>query len=294
MGARVGRLMLGLALALVTTSAHAQSRCTAAKLDAGGVLFDAAARCEAKAFGNGSPMDPLCLDRATARFLKRFEKAERKADYLTQGDAAATQALIEGALPAAGILDPFGAVCCATPSGICLQTFSEGECQVLSGAPGAAGSVCDASGACVEPAAAASGSCCQGSSTLIGVTCAAGAVSEEACTSTLGRFAAGAVCGSDRYCVAPGASPESRCAAAKLKAMGRYVGAVAGCEAKGAAAGQSADPACIERARAKLERGFAGAEEKSDCARRGEGTATQAALDDVLGELFELIRPVAN
>jgi hypothetical protein len=72
----------------------------------------------------------------------------------------------------------------------------------------------------------------------------------------------------------------SKCNAAKLKATGAYAQAILGCQAKAVQKGASLDRACIEKARAKLEKAFEKGERKGDC---GGSAAAPTARDQADG-----------
>ena len=87
------------------------------------------------------------------------------------------------------------------------------------------------------------------------------------------------------------ASAGSRCAAAKFQAAGRYLQALAKCQAKATAKAAEVDPLCIAKAQSKLAAAFAKAEGKDDCLTFGDAAPVQDVLDDPAGEAFAILLP---
>jgi hypothetical protein len=87
------------------------------------------------------------------------------------------------------------------------------------------------------------------------------------------------------------ASADSRCAAAKFQAAGRYLQSLAKCQAKATAKGAEVDPLCIAKAQSKLATAFDKAEGKDDCLTVGDVAPVQDVLDDPAGEAFEILLP---
>jgi hypothetical protein len=83
----------------------------------------------------------------------------------------------------------------------------------------------------------------------------------------------------------------SKCTAAKLKALGAYYAALAGCAAKGVAKDQSPDPFCVTKAQVTLASRFEKAERKGDCRTYREAVPIQQLLEDGFGVLLEILEP---
>jgi hypothetical protein len=84
-------------------------------------------------------------------------------------------------------------------------------------------------------------------------------------------------------CVAAPAAAQngpSKCTAAKTKASGAYVLALANCQAKAIAKGVTVDPLCEAKALSKLQKAFSNAEKKEDCLERGEVDFVQKQGED--------------
>lgn len=80
--------------------------------------------------------------------------------------------------------------------------------------------------------------------------------------------------------------PQSRCAALKYKAAGNYSRAIASCRASKLATGATlVDPACLEKARTKLDKAFARAERKDDCLATGDQGYAAEEAQSYLGTL---------
>jgi hypothetical protein len=76
------------------------SACTSAKVKTAGKFTAALGKCRAKAIADGSAVDSACTQKATARFLAGFAKADAMPDCLGEtGDAAAIRAVVEGFIP---------------------------------------------------------------------------------------------------------------------------------------------------------------------------------------------------
>jgi hypothetical protein len=87
------------------------------------------------------------------------------------------------------------------------------------------------------------------------------------------------------------ARAESKCVAAKLKAVAKYVQSRAGCEAKAYGKGGSADPDCAERAEKKLRRAILKAEGKGDCNDTGDGGGLELLAERFVSDLREKLDP---
>jgi hypothetical protein len=84
--------------------------------------------------------------------------------------------------------------------------------------------------------------------------------------------------------------PQSRCAALKYKAAGNYSRAIASCRASKLATGATLiDPACLEKARAKLDKAFARAEKKDDCLATGDRSYAAEEAQSFLGALPSIL-----
>jgi hypothetical protein len=93
---------------------------------------------------------------------------------------------------------------------------------------------------------------------------------------------------------APAAAQEekSKCSAAKLRAVGAYQAALAGCAAKSVQKDLPAiDPLCLTKAQQKLAARFAKAERKSDCRTWREAVSMQELLDDGFALLYKILVP---
>jgi hypothetical protein len=86
---RIPAVGLGLALALGPSAGNAASKCAAAKIAATGAGAACLIAVEAKEAKKGIAPDPAKLARCADRRAGAIEKAERKPDCLTSGDAAA-------------------------------------------------------------------------------------------------------------------------------------------------------------------------------------------------------------
>jgi hypothetical protein len=105
------------------------------------------------------------------------------------------------------------------------------------------------------------------------------------------RFAALALA---LVCAAPAAAQEekSKCSAAKLRAVGAYEAALAGCAAKSVAKDLPAiDPLCMTKAQQKLAARFAKAERRSDCRTWREAVSLQELLDGGFALLHKILVP---
>jgi len=95
-------------------------------------------------------------------------------------------------------------------------------------------------------------------------------------------------------CAAPAAAQEekSKCSAAKLRAVGAYQAALAGCAAKSVAKDLPViDPLCVTKAEEKLAARFAKAERRSDCRTWREAVSMQELLDDGFALLHKILVP---
>lgn len=95
-------------------------------------------------------------------------------------------------------------------------------------------------------------------------------------------------------CAAPAAAQEekSKCSAAKLRAVGAYQAALAGCAAKSVAKDlPTVDPLCLTKAQQKLAARFEKAERKSDCRTWREAVSMQELLDDGFVLLHKILVP---
>jgi hypothetical protein len=95
-------------------------------------------------------------------------------------------------------------------------------------------------------------------------------------------------------CAAPAAAQEekSKCSAAKLRAVGAYQAALAGCAAKSVAKDlPTIDPLCLTKAEAKLAARFAKAERRSDCRTWRESVSMQELLDEGFALLHKILVP---
>lgn len=95
-------------------------------------------------------------------------------------------------------------------------------------------------------------------------------------------------------CAAPAAAQEekSKCSAAKLRAVGAYQAALAGCAAKSLAKDLPAiDPLCLTKAGEKLAARFAKAERRSDCRTWREAVSMQELLDEGFARLHKILVP---
>lgn len=93
---------------------------------------------------------------------------------------------------------------------------------------------------------------------------------------------------------APASAQEekSQCTAAKLRAIGAYYKALAGCDAKAVTKDLAAvDPLCLTKAQQKLAARFEKAERKGDCRTWREAVSLQEILDDGLAVLDQVLLP---
>jgi hypothetical protein len=83
-------------LAITVTPAGAQAnKCDASKLKATGTKCYGKAKCVVKAASKGDPIDGVCNDRAEAKFMKAFAKAEGKGGCSTTGDTVAIEGKVD-------------------------------------------------------------------------------------------------------------------------------------------------------------------------------------------------------
>lgn len=82
------------------------------------------------------------------------------------------------------------------------------------------------------------------------------------------------------------------CAAAKLKASGRYAGAVLTCTARAVKAGTTASSDCLDRAAATMASAFARADSTGECANMGDLDIILSTLDDGVDEVVDNLPPV--
>jgi hypothetical protein len=277
---------------LVPAAAASASRCTAAKIGTGAAYFAAVLRCEAKAVQKGAPLDPLCFAKSQEKLFSRSEKAERKGDCLTVGDALPFQDVLDDAISATVEVTetPEVATCCEL--GVTCQWVAPAACTSQGGTPGAAGSACDPGGLCVS--APAPGPCCGEIEELVllGPPCfGIAGMTEPGCKEFGGSFKGSALCDPTGQCLGPDERPRSRCTKKKLKALGSYFRAVARCEAKAVKSAGTADVVCVARAQSRLQSAFTRAERKSDCIARGEVMPARDEADAGLQLAFTVLEP---
>jgi hypothetical protein len=195
-----GVTLLALLLAAGASPAHAQaeSRCSAQKLKAAGVYFAALARCRSKAVAKAVPTDTACTEKAAMKLAAAIERAEGKGDCLTlEAELPVSEPLAAAAAAVHLILAP---TCCALASQC--AWLSEESCVSRKGTPGAPGTVCSGSGACVAPPAQA-GACCEDAVLGRSMRICLGNAVEGDCTAQDGTFSASAFCRPNQTCVAP-------------------------------------------------------------------------------------------
>jgi cysteine-rich repeat protein len=92
----VRALAVAVAVMITAVPVAAQSdRCGASKLKATGKKCYAKAKCGAKAAASGEEIDISCMDKAEAKFLSTFSRAEARGGCFTSGDASAIEAKVD-------------------------------------------------------------------------------------------------------------------------------------------------------------------------------------------------------
>src|SRR6185295_4456925 len=89
-------IALSLACLLARPAGAADFTCTFAKLGAAGKKVTANLKCHQRATERGAAVDPACLDRAGQTFAGRFARAELHPPCFAVGDAASSEATIDG------------------------------------------------------------------------------------------------------------------------------------------------------------------------------------------------------
>lgn len=285
----LGAVLVGV-LAAALPEPSGASRCASQKISASGVYVRALSRCAARAVRKGEAPDVLCLARAEQKLFARIEKAERKADCPTLGDAIPLQDVLDdGAGDARDAVETATtSVCCETP-GYCVYAADAASCTTqVGGTPGAPGTLCEASGACVAPPATA-GNCCD---ELPVLSCAASPLFDAAtCDLQGGVFTGASLCDPTGQCLPPGGLPESRCTAKKHQALGSYGRRLARCGARAAKQGTTVEAVCAASAESKLGKAWARAEKRDDCIAEGEAGEARGALADALLLAFSILGP---
>jgi hypothetical protein len=101
-----------------------------------------------------------------------------------------------------------------------------------------------------------------------------------------------AIAFSSLWLATPAAAQESKCLSRQLKASGAYAEALAKCEAKAAAKGETVDPVCIAKAAKKVANAFTKAEGRDDCV--VSGTPVAEAVDERVEEMVVDINAILN
>jgi hypothetical protein len=97
--------------------------------------------------------------------------------------------------------------------------------------------------------------------------------------------------------VAPAARADprgQRCAAAKLRATSRYVGAAFDCRIAAALAGTSVDPACMTVPAARLDARFAALDRRGGCATTGDAAVIRLVVDDYVSRIALGVAPAVD
>jgi hypothetical protein len=185
--------------------AQTESKCLSSQLKASGAYAEALAKCESKAAAKGEAVDPECVAKAAEKVANAFEKAEGKDDCIATGGSVATavdERVEEMVVDINAILNPPPVVCCAVSGSTCLFTADAATCMALpfNGTPGAAGSVCSGTGACVTPGTETAGNCCQDlNAGGVAIDCANGTFDAAGCAGAGGTFST-AVCTPSGLC----------------------------------------------------------------------------------------------
>jgi hypothetical protein len=202
MRAAAALLMLPLwLLAAAPSAAQLQpSKCTALKYKAAGIYVQKLGSCRAKvrAGGDGA-LEEACAEKASAKLLKAFEKAERKGDCVTEGDEEPIQIEVDQFVESLTARLERQRQCCAATD-VCFYAADIGDCASFGGTLGEAGQVCAPSGDCEFPPVLP-GACCD--NTLFGdFSCSMSpALTEDGCTGLAGTFEGQASCSQVDGCV---------------------------------------------------------------------------------------------
>jgi hypothetical protein len=186
--------------------AQTESKCLSSQLKASGAYAEALAKCEAKAAAKGEAVDPECAAKAAEKVANAFTKAEGKDDCVASGTPVADAVddrVQDMVVDINAILNPPPVVCCALSGNTCLFTADAATCTAspFNGTPGAAGSVCSGTGACVTPGTETAGNCCQDfNAGAIPIDCANGPFDATMCGSAGGTFST-AVCSPSGLCL---------------------------------------------------------------------------------------------
>jgi len=285
--------LLGFALAWAAPSGAQTADCSASKLQAGGRYFQARAGCLAKALAKGLEPDALCVAKALTKLQTSFVKAQGKGPCVSLADLSPVEDVLADALDdgfdAVAMVD---ATCCDGTNDICTYQ-SEQSCMDAGGTPGAAGTVCQADGTCGPFPNAATGTCCDGIGDLIpnlDASCVSGPDVVAACVGEGLPLVPDATCHPELGCVLASEPVRTRCTSGKVKALGRFLSAVAKCHAKALKTG-AIDLLCLAKAESKLQKAFASAENKDDCLARNDATAALTALNDARELLVQILDP---
>jgi hypothetical protein len=199
-GGLVAWAFAGLLLAGAPASAQVESKCLSGKLKGAGGAAAAQANCEAKAAAKGLAVDPECVAKAAAKLQKAFDKAENKDDCINLGDDPATQAVVDDFVQELlDTLNPPPVICCSAGTA-CFYRPDAAACTAIPGyTPGADGSVCSGTGACVAPPATAGGCCDDASAGGFTFDCVGG-IDSSSCGGAGGTFSTG-VCSPSGDCL---------------------------------------------------------------------------------------------
>ncbi len=199
-GASLALAFSGLLLAGAPASAQVESKCLSGKLKGAGGAAQAQVNCEAKAAAKGLAVDPECVAKSQEKLLKAFEKAENKDDCIETADDAAAQAVVDAFVQELlGTLNPPPVICCSAGPA-CFYRPDAAACTAIPGyTPGADGSVCSGTGACVAPPASA-GNCCEDASAGGFTFDCVGGIDGTSCGMAGGTFSTG-VCSPSGDCL---------------------------------------------------------------------------------------------
>jgi hypothetical protein len=286
--------LLGFALAWAGPAAAQTADCSASKLQAGGRYFQGRASCLAKALAKGLEPDALCLAKTLTKLETAFAKAEAKGPCVSLADLSPIEDVLADALDEGfDALATVGATCCDGTNDVCTYQSAQ-SCMDAGGTPGAAGTVCQADGTCGPFPNAATGTCCDGIGDLIpnlDASCVSGPDVVAACVGEGFPLVPDATCHPELGCVLASEPVRTRCTSGKMKALGRFLAAVANCHAKSLKKEEPVELLCLGKAESKLQKAFASAEKKDDCLARNDATAALDALNDARDLLVRIVDP---
>ena len=148
-------VVLVVSAGVIYAGATPAEKCAVGKMKATGKKFDARLKCYEKAVSKGIPVDGNCLSAADTKFNAAAGKAETKGGCSLTGDGPTLGTSVENDANAVVALTTASPkTCCSLFGGFaCYYTAGDPNCLADLGTPGAAGTVCDGSGACTAPPA---------------------------------------------------------------------------------------------------------------------------------------------